>query len=107
MRVIAARRAGPLSFQVILSELTPGGQPCALHLLGMVSGVGARPPADRRNQSEIFRMFSAVTGSGILTKWLYACAVQPLPHAQPAARGQRGGRDRRRRAARIGDNRAI
>src|SRR5215469_3219463 len=57
MRVIAARRAGPSSFQVILGELTPGRQPCALHLLGMVSGVGAPPSADRRNQSEIYRMF--------------------------------------------------
>ena len=57
MRGIAGWRAGPSSFQVILSELTPGGQPCALHLLGMVSGVGVLPSADRRNQSEIYRMF--------------------------------------------------
>ena len=89
-----ALRAGPSSFQVILGELTPGGQPCALHLLGMVSGVGASPSADRRNQSEIYRLFSAGTGSGILWAWFYACAVQPLAHAQPAARGQRGGEDR-------------
>jgi len=52
-----ARRTGPSSFQVILGELTPGGQPCALHLLGMVSGVGAPPSAGRRNQSEIYRIF--------------------------------------------------
>ena len=94
MRGIAARRASPSSFRVILTKLTPGGQPCALHLLRMVSGVGAPSFANRRNQSEIYRMFSAVTGSGILWPWLYACAVQPLPHAQPAVHGQRGGEDR-------------
>lgn len=37
---ITARRAGPCSFQLILSVLLPGSQSCALHFLRMVSGLG-------------------------------------------------------------------
>jgi hypothetical protein len=37
---IAARRGGPCSFQLILSVLPPASQPCPLHFLRMVSGLG-------------------------------------------------------------------
>ena len=77
-------------FQLILISLTPGSQARALHLLGMVSGLGGLAVDTKARPAE---RFTAETWSGILWAWLYACAVQSLPHGQPAARGKRGGQD--------------
>jgi hypothetical protein len=77
--------------QRFLIGLTPERKPRALHLLGMVSGLGGLTAADTKARSA--EPFYVGTGSGILTAGLYACAVQPLPYGQPAARGQRSSHD--------------
>lgn len=85
------RRARGHLLQRFLIGLTPERKPCALHLLGMVSGLGGLTDADTKARSA--EPFYVGTGSGILTAGLYACAMQPMPYGQPAAREQRSGQD--------------
>ena len=77
--------------QRFLTGLTPERKSRALHLLRMVSGLGGLTDADTKARSA--EPFYVGTGSGILTAGLYACAVQPMPYGQPAARGQRSSHD--------------
>ena len=77
--------------QRFLTGLTPERKPRALHLLGMVSGLRGLTDADTKARSA--EPFYVGTGSEILTAGLYACAVQPMPYRQPAARGQRNSHD--------------